>query len=270
MDNRLLWNRPVIRISVNMTSESYKILIGTIRAVLAEVQGSADLLNRPRLPQQLLGQPPPSWIVLELIGRGDQRTEIALRSDNLYMVGFKNNAGDWYEFRPGTGARVITNSIELNFGGGYTDLLGKGGRKNLGNYDLSKATLLDAIGTLYNNPSPYISETDLKAAIATIIVMVIEASRINPIRNRIFNSWPMGTRLDNTISKYTVTWAKMSFYILCMSNGRPWTNSGANELATMGINTIDSALDNVNIVLWPVNFDQNHVEMSCKRSCNNS
>lgn len=78
-------------------SLNHKVLVDTIRAVQPEFQGLANIYNIPRLPQQLVSQAPLNWIPDELVGIGDQKIEITLKSDNLYLAGLKNKPGQWFE-----------------------------------------------------------------------------------------------------------------------------------------------------------------------------
>lgn len=73
------------------------------------------LCDHPVLQEQRLSQKPP------LVS---QRTELALRCDNLYLSGFSNAAGQWFRFKKG-GYR-IPGSIQLNFKSNYASLMGNG------------------------------------------------------------------------------------------------------------------------------------------------
>ena len=42
---------------------------------------------------------PLNWIPVKLVGRGDQKIEITLGSDNIYLAGFKNKQGQWFKLQ---------------------------------------------------------------------------------------------------------------------------------------------------------------------------
>ncbi|TVU17977.1 hypothetical protein EJB05_34040 [Eragrostis curvula] len=99
----------------------------------------------PLLVEQTGDEPPPEWIFVRLTGR-DHRTDkvtIAVRNDNVYLVGFKQDArpGTWFAFEERT--HLIPASQILPVGHSYGDLVK--GHKNLIDYDMGKASFLDAI-----------------------------------------------------------------------------------------------------------------------------
>jgi hypothetical protein len=62
----------------------------------------------------------PWYVTLTFLGKGQNRTTLLIRSDNLYLIGF--NDSEWYAFR---GYKLlIPNSIELSFQVDYASLLG--------------------------------------------------------------------------------------------------------------------------------------------------
>jgi hypothetical protein len=81
---------------------------------------------------------------------------------------------------------------------------------------LRQDLFLKAINTLYTYPDN-ISKQQLQMEIARITVMVSEAVRLIPIRNRIVLAWPNPTSLTKDEVKYMVTWGKMSMLIMCES-----------------------------------------------------
>lgn len=248
--------------------DSYKVLVNTIRAVQPEFQGPSDIHNTPCLPEQLVNQVPPNWIPVELVGRGDQKIEIALRSDNLNLAGFKNKHGQWFELRSDSKGPLIPGSILLPFGGSYRDLLGPEWESILQRLQLSKTDLLDAIEFIFSHPSSNISEDYLKRAITVVIIMICEAARLNPIRNMIFNSWPHPVKLDKQFAKFPKLWCNLSMFILCKFWGTSWKHSGGvDELKHNGITTFEEAIGMVNIISWPTVFKTNNLAHSCTLEC---
>ena len=78
----------------------------------------------------------------------------------------------------------------------------------------------------------------LKKVVETIIIMICEATCLNPIKNRIFSKWPSPDKLDNTLTQYMVLWCSVPM-LIAMSSGMSWTHSGrVDELKDMGITTI--------------------------------
>lgn len=70
--------------------------------------------------------------------------------------------------------------------------------------------------------SSNIFENDLKREIENIIVMICEAARLKPIRNRIFDIWHP-VRVDGKFAKYTVLWCSLSLFVLCKYLGMSYT-----------------------------------------------
>lgn len=186
--------KPATPTMANLSREPcHKLFIGTVRAVVHEINGSGEVWDRSTLPQQWLGLPPPHWIPITLQGRGSERTLIAIRGDNLHVVGFTSSDGRWYELKPKEGENpVIPGSVVLGFDGSYGDLLGYDPRRQLELLKLGDQESLEAIGILYTNPG--VREQQLKTASATIIVMVCEAARIIPIRRRLSSAWGYNSR----------------------------------------------------------------------------
>lgn len=68
--------------------------------------------TRVLLAQTGATEEPPEWILVDLVGREGATTTLALRSDNLNLIGFTNFAAQWYVFEKSE--KLIPGSIKLN------------------------------------------------------------------------------------------------------------------------------------------------------------
>ncbi|KAL6843582.1 hypothetical protein ACP4OV_026644 [Aristida adscensionis] len=258
--------RPAVRITGDITVESYNILVRMLRSVINEFFGTYEIRSNPLLPEQVKDGPPPFWILIELIGRDNQRIELALRGDNLYLCGFRNKEQTWYELQPDSeNPRVIDGATVLNFGSSYSDLLGKGGiKKHFKELSLGKSAFLDAIDALYSYPSVRISDEDLKMGIARMVIMICEAARFHPVRNRIWNDWTTETKLTEVMYEYLLTWSKMSKFLLCAENKKAWTHKDAEEIGSMKVADVDLLLRIVDIIIRPKGYGTESIDNFCE------
>ncbi|RLN40538.1 hypothetical protein C2845_PM01G34650 [Panicum miliaceum] len=250
----------------NLSCESYEDFIGTLKAVVSGVDGSSqDLLaGHTVLPEQRPGRVPVEWIRLDLLGRGNMKISVLLRADNLYMVGFTNRSGNWYEMKNPYGRHMIPGSTFLRMGSSYPELLGyKKGKYGLLDLHLGMNFFLNAIGSLYNYPFNRIPDEYLGRILAGLIAMICEAQRIIPIRQRIAQFWQGNAYLNERHAKYTVTWGKMCLLLFCWKNNVQWDSNRDSELTEMKIRTPDDVLNVVDIIIWTRIFDINDPETSC-------
>lgn len=67
------------------------------REQAAEVITNPWLLQHPLLPKQRYPATPARWMYIKLIVESRNIT-LAVRDDNVYLIGFMNQRGRWYEF----------------------------------------------------------------------------------------------------------------------------------------------------------------------------
>lgn len=173
-----------------------------LRNTLANHANRRDVCKKPVLPKQQYGKQPARWILITLLGNPGEWTTLAVRDDNVYLKGFRNRTGQWYEFgfsrlqgQKKKSGRMIRwprrESIFLECDVDYESMVGVGGAYNLVNLDLSLGSAVDAVGRL----SRHVNDTDgtgrasdgVKEDLARLIVMICEAARMAPHYLRVKN-----------------------------------------------------------------------------------
>ncbi|XP_062206162.1 ribosome-inactivating protein-like [Phragmites australis] len=151
---------------------------------------------------------------------------LAVRIDNLYLVGFRTPAGVWWEFNNEHGTHLISNSNWLGFGGRYQDLVGQ---KGLETVSLGRAQMTVAVDVLAKHGTTQMSEEQVqdakadpyalpKSMLVKLVIMICEgvrfhtvystvdkefnnvAAKITEIEGKQVNKW-------DRISKAVLTWA---------------------------------------------------------------
>lgn len=205
---------------------------------------------------------PARWILVNLVGTDGDKTTIAVRDDNIYIVGFTNSRGSWFVFK--NRAHLIPGSTLLPFGDCYKDLLG-GGYKELEGITLGKENMLKAVQMLARyHPNPHNSYKSLKVALATLCVMVAEAERFVPINETVADRWEDTPRITAMQAKYVVLWSDMSCALLNWRTTGVWRDKG-NKLQKANINSPGDALGILGLVLWPnsCSFDATTHQFRC-------
>ncbi|XP_037410565.1 uncharacterized protein LOC119273533 [Triticum dicoccoides] len=117
-------NEPV-RLTLDVAARGgYTAFMTELHRRLKATANGWTIKERPVLGvQRLKWQPPDTWIYVDLKWGGVMPT-LAIRADNLYLVGFQLNGGPWYVFkntfwwvRP-----LLPGSIPLTFNDSYKSL----------------------------------------------------------------------------------------------------------------------------------------------------
>uniref|UniRef100_A0ACD5TBK0 Uncharacterized protein n=1 Tax=Avena sativa TaxID=4498 RepID=A0ACD5TBK0_AVESA len=144
-----------------------------------------DGIVQPVLP---LEQPVPSrWfhVLLRNTKTNTSSITLAVRMDNLYLVGFKTLAGVWWEFGKEGDTRLIKGSKWLGFGGRYQDLIGQ---KALDTVTLGRAEMSLAVDVLARYVTPKAASEEPqglqvdpyavpKSKLAKLVIMICEGLR---------------------------------------------------------------------------------------------
>ncbi|KAL6638339.1 hypothetical protein ACP70R_023834 [Stipagrostis hirtigluma subsp. patula] len=103
-------------------------------------------IDQPVLPPE---KPVPElWFFISLSTKATRSLTLAIRMDNLYLVGFKTPAGVWWEFgKDGDTHLIDRKSKFLGFGGRYQDLIGDRG---LDTVTLGRREMVQAVDYLAN------------------------------------------------------------------------------------------------------------------------
>ncbi|CAO2149204.1 unnamed protein product [Urochloa humidicola] len=167
--------------------------------------------THPLLPRQRLLDQPLRWIRIKLEVDEMTSTTLVMRDDNLYVHGFMNGKGAWYEVLEHRDSKSMLPLAEFNphftitrWGLGYPGLLGVVRRgtwyekhcavaEKLENEICSsgKAFAVNAARTLCSFPDRYSDQwyMDPKVALAGLFVIVSESARMTPLHDAIACGW---------------------------------------------------------------------------------
>ncbi|CAL4952288.1 unnamed protein product [Urochloa decumbens] len=136
----------VYRVIFDLATDTYGSLYAKLNATL---QGT----NSPRyIPPDVRGKVvlaprrddftsrPRAWLMVD-VKIGQAHTILAIALDDLYLLGFRNSAGDWYTVQGFGGSILPCNSTTLPFEQNYFDLVGIPGSGTPGHMELYKVPL---------------------------------------------------------------------------------------------------------------------------------
>lgn len=183
--------------------------------------------RRPNIVQPVLPREqtvPRLWFHVVLRNPTTSLT-LAVRVDNLYLVGFKTTAGVWWEFNNEHGAHLIVGSRWLGFGGRYQDLVGQ---KGLETVTLGRAQMAAAVDVLARHGATTTASEELmlggaqgdpyavpKAMLAKLVIMVCEGVRFHTVYGTVdkeFNN--MAAKITELDGKQVNKWDKISKAVL--------------------------------------------------------
>ncbi|KAL6908187.1 hypothetical protein ACP4OV_002357 [Aristida adscensionis] len=178
----------IMRESFNVSSPSdrqrFQQFIGDLRGMLRAADRPFVMQDAVRLPPQ--ENDPSRWLDLEL--RGTERAiTLRLRADNLYVVGFRNGEGRWFELahNDGHGNMIQEEGVTpLNVHEGYTG--GEDGNTLQLNEGVQVAreaieTAIDQLA-VYDGTAP---DSKLKVWLLSLIVGFVESIRLNTVADYI-------------------------------------------------------------------------------------
>ena len=202
------------------------------------------------------------------MGRGTRSTNLAFRSDNLYLSAFTNGAGEWFSFQPDQeNDYVVPGSTILGFRSKYASLLGdeeETGRRRQGweylvNLQVGPEAVRDAADVVSDFNPLTTPVRKIKKAIATLIVAFMEAQRFPFIRQIVSGYWASGNEgpLGARGAQLVVNWNDISCALRlwdASADKSEWNSSEANRLKKeppvgLGITTPKEALDEIWAVL---------------------
>uniref|UniRef100_A0A0A9EMA5 rRNA N-glycosylase n=1 Tax=Arundo donax TaxID=35708 RepID=A0A0A9EMA5_ARUDO len=173
----------VVEVDFVVAADNYNSNINNLRATLADHPDPEDVDGHPVLTKQLFPQEPARWIHINLSSGEHKASILAVRDDNVYLIGFKAQSGTWFEFGfEGKSMRMITGSTFLECGPDYRSLLGgsssKEVRANLVKLQLGKSVAEDAVvklsGYAQPKPPPGAPDEATKLGLARLILMICE------------------------------------------------------------------------------------------------
>lgn len=174
---------------VEERTQSYGAFIGIVRQNV--IRYCAD--RRPKIVQPVLPpeeKTPKLWFHVVLTTKKTRSLTLAIRMDNLYLVGFRTPAGVWWEFNNEQNTHLISGAKWLGFGGRYQDLIGQ---KGLETVTLGRSQMTTAVDALANHGTAaakmLLEEEELQAAaaadpyavpkamLAKLVIMICEGLR---------------------------------------------------------------------------------------------
>ncbi|KAL6870708.1 hypothetical protein ACP4OV_014556 [Aristida adscensionis] len=184
-------------------------------------------IDQPVLPPEQ--EAPKLWFHVDLRGNSSS-IKLAIRMDNLYLVGFQTQAGVWWEFDNEQKTHLIDGAEWLGFGGSYKELIGQRG---LDTVTLGRAEMLTSVYILakYRRPKPSLEEVAAVAAatgvelpllpgadphdlpkgrLVRLVIMICEGLRFFTVQGTVereFDAMPMLTAIQG---KQVNEWSKIS------------------------------------------------------------
>ncbi|KQJ85596.2 hypothetical protein BRADI_4g00485v3 [Brachypodium distachyon] len=173
---------------------------------------------------------PPPIIIFDLKGPGLDKSFLALQSHDISIAAFTNGSGHY----------------------SYSDLIG--GLENLPGVPLGREAMLQAVQVLLAY-DPATTEDDvvpLKPALASLMVMICEAQRLQPIHETVSRGWQSGAHVAPEHLPYIDHWDTMSYEIIHANRTGKWDGPFTKMLETSAnIRSKEEALVVVKLP-WPV------------------
>lgn len=146
---------------------------------------------------------------------------LAIRMDNLYLVGFRTPAGVWWEFNNEENTHLISNARWLGFSGHYQHIVGQ---KGLETVTLGRAEMAAAVDVLASHgtaasmaPESGDSYARPKSMLAKLVIMVCEGVRFHTVYVKVdkeFKEASGGVKLTELEAKQVNKWDRISKAVL--------------------------------------------------------
>ena len=207
---------------------SFTEFIMALRGILAGHQDREDILDghdylnlsftreHPVLPKVQDAEQPGRWLHIKLqVVEGEETfwTTLLMRDDNLYVLGFMNQQGVVYE--------LVDNKSSVTMLPGrykakhqvwstkYRTMLGTNISNAKAAHELAGAHLghsfaMKAVRVLSRHPNYVKGDMNPKVALAGLIVMVCESTRMNPLHDAIAGGWSNGTGFTEELMEHYV------------------------------------------------------------------
>ncbi|CAL4906547.1 unnamed protein product [Urochloa decumbens] len=239
--------------SFNVTSSDAQ----RFRKFIDELRQTLRVPDQPYVMQRAARLPPqvdnPRMMDITLRANSNE-VVLRLRTDNLYVVGFRNARDVWYEFPHGNNRDpMIRDSIALPFDGSYVRGLSP---LNESQEILGRPAVIQAIDVLANY---YGGSSQASAALRTLIVNFVESIRLNTIADRVDREMrnPSGSRADRQLTTADIglirDWGDVSTALRIAANNTDRSlGSGFNpfqNFIAIGINNAFQAAKALGMVL---------------------
>lgn len=156
-------------------NNNYDVFIGIVRKnVIRYCSDRRPGIVQPVLPPE---QKVPRYWFHVLLRTNTSSLTLAIRMDNLYLVGFKTQAGVWWEFNNEDKKHLIRDAQWLGFGGRYQDLIGQ---KALETVSLGRGQMAAAVNALANYGTKILEEQLQQGILALEEEELLQAGRADP------------------------------------------------------------------------------------------
>ncbi|KAK3140703.1 hypothetical protein QOZ80_5AG0404620 [Eleusine coracana subsp. coracana] len=181
----------IINVSFNISSEDvqqFRQFIVNWRSMLRAADRPAVMLDALRLPTQ--EDVPTRWMDLELRTANNAIT-LRMRADNLFIIGFRNAAGRWFEFTHNNNrGPMIPGSTTIRVHEGYT------GNRNTLQLDEGVQIRCDFIVEAIDNLANYdgdttASDNQLRNWLLRLVVVFAESIRNNTVLDHVARELPI-------------------------------------------------------------------------------
>lgn len=183
------------------------------------------------LPPEVPKKIPELWFHIEFrkTNSGEPDLTLAVRMDNLYLVGFRTSAGPfpgvWWEFNNDEKTHLIiskdrTTKVNwLGFSGSYKDLVGDRGLETI---DLGRDQMGYAVEELAKYKPPRTTEMILegeeeedpygapKMMLASLVIMLCEGLRFVTVSSTVDNMFYEDPKITETEATHVRYWVKIS------------------------------------------------------------
>uniref|UniRef100_A0A0E0BFR1 rRNA N-glycosidase n=1 Tax=Oryza glumipatula TaxID=40148 RepID=A0A0E0BFR1_9ORYZ len=196
------------------TTQQYSGFIYDLRHRLAKHQH----IGRPVLAMGSHPKQPARWMYINLVGNDNDRATLAVRDDNLYIIGFKNQKGQWFEIGvPTKNMPLLNSSTFLGCDVRYRSLLNvpEGPStpsevvlRELMSVDLRRTRVFDAVHELsdYAHPQNGVVDVATKRHLARLAVVICESARMTPHYDTVNNGYESNAPVTLTELQVNYLW----------------------------------------------------------------
>uniref|UniRef100_A0A8I6W3Y5 DUF6598 domain-containing protein n=1 Tax=Hordeum vulgare subsp. vulgare TaxID=112509 RepID=A0A8I6W3Y5_HORVV len=199
-------------LNVTCGSARYGAFMDDFREKLADHPGKAVVHGRSVLARQQYGKPARLFMIKLAGDKEYERVTLAVRDDNLRLVGFKNQYESWYEF--GMKPWLQESGVELGSDGSYESLLGRA-EDRWQKLKLGRMPAIEAMRTLstYRDRVRVIVDQDTKLALACVMVMICEAARFAEIYKKVKQGWEGEICITDRQVQHIHNWENISRFL---------------------------------------------------------
>ncbi|KAG0539263.1 hypothetical protein BDA96_03G307800 [Sorghum bicolor] len=233
-------------LDVTLGVQHFKATMSQLERQAALTTTKPHIEKRPVLGKQKAR--PDNWAHVTVKGNGGIQSTLAIRLDNMYLVGFKTGA-NWYAFDGKE--NLIQGSTKLGFGDTYKSLTG-GSYLDLTRVEVGKKPAEDALATLASYHHGSTPQKEVKKALVTFVLMLCEGSRLTLVRQDVIAAWDKGGKVGTTAVKLTTNWRIVSCALLHWSKSKKWNSAESKEIEKLGdpeMKTPAAAAANIYLIL---------------------